>query len=39
MKTRFILSIILLLAVYSSRAQEPVETKIFPTNQIISPPP
>lgn len=37
MKSRIILSIALLLAVLTTRAQEPVETKIFPTNQIIAP--
>lgn len=37
MKTRIILSLIMLLTVLSVKAQEPVETKIFPTNQIISP--
>lgn len=37
MKTRIILSLVMLLTVLSVKAQEPVETKIFPTNQIISP--
>lgn len=37
MKTRIILSLVILLTVLSVKAQEPVETKIFPTNQIISP--
>ena len=37
MKTRFILSIVMLLTVLSVKAQEPVETKIFPTNRIIAP--
>ena len=37
MKTRIILSLVMLLTVLSVKAQEAVETKIFPTNQIISP--
>lgn len=37
MKSRIILSIALLLTVLTVGAQEPVETKIFPTNQIIAP--
>lgn len=37
MKTRIILSLVILLTVLTVKAQEPVETKIFPTNQIISP--
>ncbi|MFV0588802.1 conjugative transposon protein TraN [Bacteroides reticulotermitis] len=37
MKSRIILSVVMLLAVLTTRAQEPVETKIFPTNQIIAP--
>ena len=37
MKTRFILSLVMLLTVLSVKAQEPVETKIFPTNRIIAP--
>ena len=37
MKSRIIISIALLLAVLTVRAQETVETKIFPTNQIIAP--
>lgn len=37
MKSRIILSVILLLAVLTTKAQETVETKIFPTNQIIAP--
>ena len=37
MKTRIILSLVMLLTVLSVKAQEPVETKIFPTNQIILP--
>ena len=37
MKTRIILSLVMLLTVLSVKAQEPVETKIFPTNQIIAP--
>lgn len=37
MKTRIILSLVMLLTVLTVKAQEPVETKIFPTNQIISP--
>ena len=34
MKTRIILSLVILLTVLSVKAQEPVETKIFPTNHI-----
>ena len=37
MKSKIILSVVMLLAVLTTRAQEPVETKIFPTNQIIAP--
>lgn len=37
MKPRIILSVILLFAVLTTKAQETVETKIFPTNQIIAP--
>lgn len=37
MKSRIILSIALLLTALTVGAQEPVETKIFPTNQIIAP--
>ena len=37
MKTRIILSLVMLLTVLSVKAQEPVETRIFPTNQIIAP--
>ena len=36
MKTRFILSLVMLLTVLSVKAQEPVETKIFPTKRIIA---
>ena len=37
MKTRIILSIVMLFSLLGVKAQEPVETKIFPTNQIIAP--
>lgn len=37
MKTRIILSLVMLLTVLSVKAQESVETRIFPTNQIIAP--
>jgi conjugative transposon TraN protein len=37
MKSKIILSVVMLLAVLTTRAQESVETKIFPTNQIIAP--
>lgn len=37
MKTRIILSVMMLLAIVTGKAQEAVETKIFPTNQIIAP--
>ena len=37
MKTRIILSLVILLTVLSVKAQESVETRIFPTNQIIAP--
>lgn len=37
MKSRIILSVVMLLAVLTTRAQEAVETRIFPTNQIIAP--
>jgi conjugative transposon TraN protein len=37
MKSKIILSVVMLLAVLTAGAQEPVETKIFPTNQIIAP--
>lgn len=37
MRTRIILSLVMLLTVLSVKAQESVETKIFPTNQIIAP--
>ncbi len=37
MKSRIILSVVMLLAVLTTRAQETVETRIFPTNQIIAP--
>lgn len=37
MKTRIILSIIMLFSLLGAKAQEAVETKIFPTNQIIAP--
>ena len=36
MKTRIILSIVMLFSLLGVKAQEPVETKIFPTNQIIA---
>ena len=37
MKTRIILSIVMLFSLLGAKAQEAVETKIFPTNQIIAP--
>ena len=37
MKTRIILSIVMLFSLLGAKAQETVETKIFPTNQIIAP--
>ena len=37
MKTRIILSIVMLFSLLGAKAQEAVETKIFPANQIIAP--
>ena len=37
MKTRIILSIVMLFSLLGAKAQEAVETKKFPTNQIIAP--
>ena len=37
MKTRISLSIVMLFSLLGAKAQETVETKIFPTNQIIAP--
>ena len=37
MKTRIVLSIVMLFSLLGAKAQETVETKIFPTNQIIAP--
>ena len=37
MKTRIVLSTVMLFSLLGAKAQETVETKIFPTNQIIAP--